>query len=147
MHPFTILFGLFLIIPIIEISLLIKIGGIIGAPITIFLVVFTALLGAWLLRIQGFATIQNVRKTLEAGAIPAIEILEAAVLLLAGALLLTPGFFTDTIGFLCLIPALRKYVLKRIISKWIPAQYHTNNQQHNDKKKDFIEAEYHREDD
>ena len=147
MRPFTILFGLFLIIPIIEISLLIKVGGLIGVPITIFLVVFTALLGAWLLRIQGFATLQNVRKTLEAGGIPAIELLEAAVLLIAGALLLTPGFFTDTIGFLCLIPALRKYMLKRIISKWIPAQFHGNNQQHKNNKKDFIEAEYHRDDD
>jgi len=95
MRPFQILFLLFLLIPLLEIYLLIKVGGIIGALPTVFIVVFTAVLGAWLLRIQGLSTLMRVRSTLAQGGIPAVEMLEGAVLLVAGALLLTPGFFTD----------------------------------------------------
>ena len=112
MNPFQLLFVLFLVIPLAEIYLLIKVGGIVGAGPTVFLVVFTAVLGAWLLRIQGFSTLARVRSTMSQGGIPAIEMMEGAVLLVSGALLLTPGFFTDTIGFLCLIPALRRAMIR-----------------------------------
>ena len=108
MNPFVILLALFFIIPIVEIYLLIEIGSVIGTPATIFAVVFTAVLGAWLLRIQGFSTLRRVQQTAAQGGIPAIEILEGAMLLVSGALLLTPGFFTDAIGFLALIPPLRR---------------------------------------
>jgi len=120
MNPFALLFLVFLGIPIVEIYLLIKVGGIIGAPMTIFLVIFTAVLGAWLLRLQGFVTIRRIQETLSQGGLPAVELLEGAVLLVAGALLLTPGFFTDTIGFLCLIPGVRHamvlYAVRRFLS-------------------------------
>jgi UPF0716 protein FxsA len=112
MSPFHILFLLFLGIPLLEIYLLIKVGSVIGAFTTVFLVVFTAVLGAWLLRIQGFSTLSRVRTTLEQGGIPAVEMLEGAVLLVAGALLLTPGFFTDALGFCCLVPAFRRAMIK-----------------------------------
>ncbi len=115
MHPFRILFLLFLLVPLLEIYLLIKVGGIIGALPTVFMVVFTAVLGALLLRVQGFSTLARVRSTLERGGIPAVEMLEGAVLLVAGALLLTPGFFTDAIGFLCLIPSLRRAMIRRLL--------------------------------
>ena len=110
MNFFAILLALFFIIPLIEIYLLIEIGSVIGPFTTVFLVVFTAVLGAWLLRIQGFSTINRVRQVAAQGGIPAIELLEGAMLLVSGALLLTPGFFTDTIGFLCLVPAIRRTV-------------------------------------
>lgn len=118
MHPFQILFLLFLLIPLVEIYLLIKVGGIVGALPTVFLVVFTAVLGAGLLRIQGFSTMARVRNTLAEGGIPAVEMLEGAVLLVAGALLLTPGFFTDAIGFLCLIPPFRRALIKMALRRF-----------------------------
>jgi len=108
MNPFQILFLLFLLIPLLEIYLLIEVGSVIGTLPTIFLVVFTAVLGALMLRVQGFSTLARLRRTMEQGGIPAVEMLEGAVLLIAGALLLTPGFFTDTLGFLCLIPPIRR---------------------------------------
>lgn len=118
MHPFQILLLLFLLIPLVEIYLLIKVGGIVGALPTVFLVVFTAVLGAGLLRIQGFSTMARVRQTLAQGGIPAVEMLEGAVLLVAGALLLTPGFFTDAIGFLCLIPPFRRALIKMALRRF-----------------------------
>ena len=117
MRPFQLLFLLFLIVPLVEIYLLIQVGAVIGALPTIFLVVFTAVLGAMLLRIQGFATLNRLRMTLAQGGIPAVEMLEGAVLLLAGAMLLTPGFFTDALGFICLVPAWRRYLVKRFLSR------------------------------
>ncbi len=115
MTPFQILFVVFLLVPLLEIYLLIKVGAVIGALPTVFMVVFTAVLGAWLLRIQGFATLRRVQETLAQGGIPAMEMLEGAVLLIAGALLLTPGFFTDALGFLCLIPSLRRALIRRLL--------------------------------
>ncbi|MFQ5488971.1 MAG: FxsA family protein [Gammaproteobacteria bacterium] len=111
MNLFRILLILFLTIPLLEIYLLIKVGSIIGALPTVFLVVFTAVVGALLLRIQGFATLRRVQATLARGELPAIEMLEGLVLLISGALLLTPGFFTDIVGFLCLIPSLRRRLI------------------------------------
>jgi len=149
MNPFLILLALFFIIPIIEIYLLIEVGSLIGSLPTIFLVVFTAVLGAWLLRLQGFSTLNRVRQTLEKGSIPAIEMLEAAMLLIAGALLLTPGFFTDTIGFLCLVPSIRRPValwcFKRIFRFSTPPGNGRYGRQSEDRK--IIEGEYRREDD
>ncbi len=106
-----ILFLLFLFVPLVEIYLLIEVGSLIGALPTVALVVLTAVLGAVLLRWQGFATMGKVRGMLGRGEIPAVEMIEGVVLLLCGALLLTPGFFTDAIGFLCLVPPLRRAVI------------------------------------
>jgi UPF0716 protein FxsA len=111
MHPFQVLLLLFLLIPLVEIYFLIKVGSMIGALPTVFLVVFTAVLGAGLLRIQGFATLARLRKALAQGGLPAMELMEGGVLILAGALLLTPGFFTDAIGFCLLVPRLRRTVI------------------------------------
>lgn len=119
MNPFSILLILFLTIPLVEIYLLIKVGGVIGAFPTVFMVVFTAVLGAWLLRIQGFATLNRVRSTMAQGGIPAIEMLEGAVLLVSGALLLTPGFFTDAIGFFCLVPTFRRTMIRWALGRFL----------------------------
>lgn len=119
MKPLPILLAIILIVPFVEIYLLLMVGGIIGVLPTIFLVIFTAALGTWLLRTQGFATWQRFQTALRQGEIPAYEMIEGPILLVGGALLLTPGFFTDAIGFACLVPGLRRkiaqYVLERCL--------------------------------
>lgn len=115
MKPIQILLLSFLIVPFVEIYLLLQVGGLIGAFPTIFLVVASAVLGAWLLRSQGFATWRRLQDNLQQGVMPAYEIIEGAILLVGGALLLTPGFFTDALGFVCLIPALRRKLAQYII--------------------------------
>ncbi len=111
MNPIAILFVLFISIPLLEIYLLIKVGSAIGAPLTIVLLVFTAVLGVWLLRKQGFSTLRRIQEALHQGNLPAMELMESALLLLAGILLLIPGFFTDAIGFVCLVPSLRRAII------------------------------------
>ena len=115
MNAFHVLFLLFIVLPLAEIYLLLEIGGIIGAIPTIGLVVLTAAIGAALVRAQGFSTILQIRRSMEAGEVPAVAIVEGVFLLVAGALLLTPGFLTDAIGFGCLIPALRRALIIRFI--------------------------------
>ena len=105
---FKIFLILFITIPLVEIAILIKIGSIIGAGYTIALVIGTAFLGVSLLRIQGISTLAKVQANISRGQLPATELIEGLILLISGALLLTPGFFTDTIGFLMLVPTLRQ---------------------------------------
>ncbi|WP_273151095.1 FxsA family protein [Methylophaga thiooxydans] len=111
---FRFLFLLFLVIPIIEIFFLIQVGQVIGAGWTIFLVVGTAVLGAFLLRMQGFQTLQRAQTSMAHGQIPAKEMLEGLCLLVSGALLLTPGFVTDTLGFLLLTPPIRQLLIAQL---------------------------------
>lgn len=106
----------FLAVPLVEIYFLIAIGGAIGAGWTIALVVLTAVVGAKLVSAQGIATLKRARVHLEAGRPPAMEMLEGLVLFFAGALLLTPGFFTDTVGFALLAPPLRRGLIKWVLS-------------------------------
>jgi len=108
MAPFPIFLLLFLAVPLVEIYFLIVVGGWIGAVPTILLVVLTAVMGAALARQQGFATLQRLQATLARDEVPAIELLEGVFLLLGALLLLTPGFFTDLVGFACLIPPTRQ---------------------------------------
>lgn len=115
MKVVQIVFLFFLTVPFVEIYLLLKIGGIVGIFPTVLLVVFTAVLGAWLLRQQGFATWQRFQASLAKGEIPAYEMIEGPILLVGGALLLTPGFFTDALGFACLIPQIRQKFAKYVI--------------------------------
>ena len=106
---------LFIVVPIAEMAVLIKVGAIIGVIPTVGLVVLTATLGIWLLRLQGIATLARVQEKLRQGEIPEAELLEGIMLLIGGALLLTPGFITDTMGFVCLVPALRKPVARWLL--------------------------------
>lgn len=105
---------LFIIVPILEIYLLITVGRSIGVLPTVSLVILTAIVGTYLLRVQGLATLQTVQTTLAQGQVPTEALLEGIFLLVGGALLLTPGFFTDALGFLCLIPAPRRYVIREL---------------------------------
>ncbi len=117
MSAFKLLFLAFLTIPLVEIFLLIEVGSIIGAPSTIGLVVFTAVLGAVLMRAQGFQTLGRVQRSMARGEIPAFELAEGALILLSGALLLTPGFVTDAVGFACLMPPLRRGFIRWAASR------------------------------
>jgi UPF0716 protein FxsA len=101
---------MFILIPIVEMVVLIKVGGIIGAIPTVGLVVLTATIGVWLLKREGLATINRVQEKMANGELPGKELLEGVMLIIGGALLLTPGFVTDAIGFVCLIPWLRQPV-------------------------------------
>jgi len=105
---FRIFLILFITIPLVEIAILINIGKIIGAGYTIALVIGTAFLGVSLLRIQGISTLAKVQANISRGQLPATELIEGLILLISGVLLLTPGFFTDMVGFLMLVPALRQ---------------------------------------
>jgi UPF0716 protein FxsA len=145
MKGFQSIFLLVLIIPFVEIYLLLKVGGIIGAFPTIFLVVFTAVLGAWLLKQQGFATFQRLRTNLEQGKIPAYEMIEGPIILVGGALLLTPGFITDVLGFACLIPQLRRKIAQYIIENYL-VQAGGAFQPGKSADKDPLEGEFRKED-
>ena len=111
------LFVIFLLVPLFEIYLLLQVGSVIGVGWTVFAVVFTAILGAFLVRLQGFTTLNRVRRQLDEGELPAMELLEGVFLLVAGALLLTPGFFTDAVGFACLTPPFRRAVIRYLIRR------------------------------
>ena len=120
MNPFSIFLLLLIAVPVIEIYFLIQVGSAIGAFPTVLLIIFTAVLGAYLFRLQGVSTFRRVQESLSRGEIPALEMIEAAMLLVCGALLLTPGFVTDIVGFLCLVPAIRrKFALSVLESQFI----------------------------
>jgi len=110
MRIFPIGLALFILTPLIEIYLFIKVGAQIGAFTTVALCVVTAILGMALLRHQGLSTMRNVQTQMQKGELPATGMIEGMMLFFAGAFLLTPGFFTDTIGFILLIPPLRKAI-------------------------------------
>ncbi len=113
---FRLLFLLFLIVPAIEIALFIEIGGVIGVPATLLLIIVTAALGVILLRIQGLMTLMRVQDSLNQGRLPALEMIEGLMLLVSGAFLLTPGFFTDALGFAILTPAIRRWAARWLLS-------------------------------
>ena len=119
-------FILFLVVPFVEIYLLVEIGARIGAPWTILLVVMTAIVGAWLVRVQGLATWRRFQASLARHEVPATALIEGLFLLIAGALLLTPGFFTDAVGFACLIPLLRRALIRYFLQRsvWKMTQGH-----------------------
>jgi UPF0716 protein FxsA len=109
--PFLILVFLFIAMPVAEITVLIRVGGAIGLFNTIAFVIFTAVLGAYLVRQQGFATLAKLQQETNAGRVPAMQIAEGVALLFAGAVLMTPGFITDAIGFAILIPPVRQALI------------------------------------
>ena len=108
---------LFLAVPLFEIYLLIEVGSVIGAIPTVFMVVFTAVLGTMLLQAQGISTLRRVQEATARGEVPAVEMLEGFFLIIGGILLLIPGFFTDIIGFLCLIPSSRQAIIRYILAR------------------------------
>lgn len=114
---FRILFVLFLLIPLIELYFLIQVGEVIGAGWTIFFVLATAVIGASLIRAQGASTLLRAQANLQQGSLPALEMLEGIALAMSGVMLLIPGFFTDTLGFILLIPIFRRALIKPLLNK------------------------------
>ncbi len=108
---------IFILVPLLEIYLLLKVGGLIGVMPTLLVIVVTAIAGTWLLRQQGRATLRRYQNTVSQGKLPAQEMIEGFALLFGGALLLTPGFFTDFIGLLCLLPITRQPLVRWLMSK------------------------------
>ena len=150
---------LFIIIPLVELYVIIAVGEEIGALWTVLLVLLTAVIGVNLLRMQGMSTLARAQKNMAQGTIPAMEMMEGVALAVAGVLLITPGFITDTIGFLCLFPASRRAIIRYLMAR---ATLHTNlggfhsSQRHDPRSKPSevdhgktgrtIEGEYRRED-
>lgn len=119
----TWLFAGFVIVPIIEIVVFYFVGTRIGIWPTLALVILTAFLGSWLVARQGRETWLRFRTEVSDGRVPAVTIVHGAMILIAGALLLTPGFLTDAVGFALLIPGvretLRRWGVSRMSSGWI----------------------------
>jgi UPF0716 protein FxsA len=107
---FQLLFVLFIIIPIIEITVIIQVGDLLGLWPTVAIVILSAWLGAKYVRQQGLATLQSVQTKMAQGEMPSGEIVTGLMLLVAGVLLVTPGFVTDIFGLSLLIPAVRKSI-------------------------------------
>ena len=141
-----ILFVFFLTIPFVEIYLLLQIGGVVGIFPTIILVVFTAILGAWLLKKQGFSTWQRFQKNVSKQELPAYEIVEGVMLLIGGIFLLTPGFFTDMVGFAFLVPRLRHKIAKIIVDKYLIQILNTAESGSTPSKEKTLEGDFTRED-
>ena len=105
-------------IPLVEIYLLIKVGGIIGAFNTIFLIFFTAIMGVYFARLEGLNAVRSGFSQLVKNELPIYEIISGAALAFAALLLIIPGFLTDLVGFLLIVPVTRKFFIRTISSKF-----------------------------
>lgn len=105
---------LFIVIPVIEIALFVQVGGVIGLGWTLAIVVATALIGSSLVRRQGTMALEELRRSFHALNDPTEPLAHGAMILFSGALLITPGFFTDAVGFLLLAPPVRRWVYRKL---------------------------------
>jgi len=114
------LFLLFTLVPAIELYLIIKVGSVIGALNTIFIIIFTGILGAYYARQQGFRVVSNIQLKMNQGTVPGDDLVNGAMLLVGGAFLITPGFITDFAGFSLIFPPTREAIkvgVKRYLEK------------------------------
>ncbi len=109
---------LFIVLPAVELGLLIELGQRIGTLETLALIVVTGIVGASMARSQGLSLLSRVRKQISAGEMPADSLLDGLMILIASALLVTPGVFTDAFGFLCLIPAFRALLKRELVRRF-----------------------------
>lgn len=114
---FKVFFILFLVVPLVELYVLIQVGGEIGALPTILLTLFTAVVGAGLMRHQGIATLQKAQMNMAQGQVPAVEMFEGVLIFVGGVLLLVPGLITDALGFLLLLPFFRQWLAIKLIQQ------------------------------
>lgn len=141
-----ILFVLFVILPILEMYVLIKVGALIGAMPTIGLVLLTAVIGAALLRRQGLSTLQRAQWRMQVGELPAEEMVEGFALAVAGVLMLTPGFITDAMGLFLLVPPTRKLLIRYFLARVTVVQASGGNAAGRKNDSHTIEGEYRRDD-
>ena len=128
---FLLLLIIFIVIPVIEISLFIEIGSFIGSFNTILLIFTTALIGVYFVRQQGISTYSKLYNQLQNQEAPIQTMFEGLVILISGILLITPGFFTDALGFLGLIPLTRVIFIK-IVANSVLSRYGMKNQSSDD---------------
>ena len=133
--------ALFILIPIIEISLFIEIGSIIGSFYTITLIFITAIVGVFFVRQQGISTFQKLIFQLQNLETPVQTMFEGLVILISGILLITPGFFTDALGFLGLIPFTRIIFIKLVASYILSRYGKQSNQDKNTIEGEFIDID------
>ena len=138
---FFIIIAIFVLIPIIEISLFIEIGSIIGSFYTVMLIFLTAIVGVFFVRQQGISTFQKLASQLRNLEAPVQTMFEGLVILIAGILLITPGFFTDALGFLGLIPISRIIFIKLVASYMLSRYGNQNNQHDSTIEGDYIEID------
>ncbi len=144
MRAFPVLLALFIGLPLVEIYLFIKLGGYIGAFATVLLIIATALSGVLLLRAQGFSTMARFQQQVASGQLPADTMLEGVALLIGGALLLTPGFLTDSLGLMCLIPLTRRTLIAWLLKNMTvsTAGFYSQGRRQKPHDPDVIEGEY-----
>lgn len=118
---FPVVFLIFVAVPIIEIAILIKVGGLIGVWPTLALVIGVAIFGTWLLRQQGLQTFTKAQQAMNRGEMPVGELLDGFFLVLAALLMVTPGLMTDAFGFALLVPIVRKW-LGLMLRNWVMAK-------------------------
>ena len=133
--------ALFILIPIIEISLFIEIGSIIGSFYTIMLIFITAVVGVFFVRQQGINTFQKLTFQMQNLETPVQTMFEGLVILISGILLITPGFFTDALGFLGLIPFSRIIFIKLVASYILSRYGKQSNQNKNTIEGEFIDID------
>ena len=134
----------FIAVPLVEIGLFIQVGGLIGLWPTLLIVLVTAIIGSYMVRAQGAIALGQVRDSFNQLSDPSEPLAHGAMILFSGALLLTPGFFTDTVGFLLLVPAVRRWAFKQI-SRRVQVNksftVHSGGQTHTYSSTDVIDGE------
>ena len=109
---------LFTVVPAVELAVLIKVGGYIGVGNTLTIIILTGVAGAYLARLQGFLVLRDIQENLSQGKMPSTQLLDGLMILVGGLVLLTPGFITDIIGFVLLIPWTRSLIKLLLQSKF-----------------------------
>ena len=137
----------FIAIPMIEIALFIQVGGLIGLGWTLLIVLATAVLGTWLVRSQGAMAVNNIRRSFHELSDPTQPLADAAMILVAGVLLLTPGFFTDAVGFALLTPPIRYAAFRWLKRNVKVATFASGDmrqpRRHTPASEDVIDGSYH----
>ncbi len=123
---FTKLLLLFIIVPVVELYVLIEIGRKIGTLPTVGIIILTGILGAYLVKSQGFLILRKIQNDLNEAILPGDSLIQGAIILAGGILLITPGFITDIIGFVFLIPVGRE-VVKKYLLKWLKGKIKEGN--------------------
>jgi UPF0716 protein FxsA len=123
---FTKLLILFVIIPVTELYILIEVGKKIGSLTTIGIIILTGIIGAYLVKSQGFMILRKIQNDLNEGIMPGDSLIQGVIILAGGILLLTPGFVTDTVGFIFLIPISRN-IVKKYLLKWLKGKIKEGN--------------------
>ncbi len=123
---FTKILTLFVIVPVTELYILIEVGKKIGSLSTIGIIILTGIIGAYLVKSQGFMILRKIQNDLNEGIMPGDSLIQGAIILAGGILLLTPGFVTDIVGFIFLIPVSRN-IVKKYLLKWLQGKIKEGN--------------------